>query len=227
MRLTARCFFAAIGMVPIALAAPAAGQEIGSLIDRDRGQVGYLENVDSANSAQVIVTFARCFARQRERAAEAVLALPYMSAAQDAEARQMIGRYESCLGDNAVQLRFPPQLLIGGMAEHFVARRYERVDISRLTTMTDEALADAAFAGRNAYEALSLCTIRRDPAAARALIATVPRSQEERAAIQRITPHLAPCIPADFQMTFSRGALRALIAIGVYRIVVALDPAGS
>lgn len=196
--------------------------EIGSLINRDRGAVRYLENPDSANSAEVMLAFARCFARQQERASEAVVRMPYQGREQAAAVRRLIDREESCLGDNSVQLRFPTQLLVGGMAEHFILRRYEGVDISALVAMDDEAIARSGLLGRNAYEALSLCVVRRDPAAARALVGTSPRSSAERTVIGRIVPNLAPCIPADFQMTFSPGALRALIATGVYRVVAGL-----
>ncbi|MGQ0588328.1 MAG: hypothetical protein ACT4N8_02185, partial [Sphingosinicella sp.] len=191
--------------------AAGAQPEIGSLINRDRGAVRYLENPDLANSAEVMLAFARCFARQQERAAESVVRLPYQGQEQATAVRRLIDREESCLGDNSVQLRFPPQLLVGGMAEHFILRRYEGVDISALVAMDDEAIARAGLLGRNAYEALSLCVVRRDPAAARALVGSLPRSSADRAVIDRIVPTLAPCIPAEFQLTFRPGALRALM----------------
>lgn len=196
--------------------------EIGSLVNRDRGAVGYLENVDRANSAQVMNAFAQCFARQRERASEAIVQLPYFSEEQGAATRRLISSYERCLGDNEVQLRFPVQLLVGGMAEYFILRRYEGVDISALTALDDAAIMRAGLSGRNGYENLAVCVVRRDPASARALVATAPRTEAERTVIARLVPHLAPCVPADFTMSFDRGSLRALMAIGVYRAVVML-----
>lgn len=225
MEIASRHLLAFAAVTLIFAGGASAQPETGSLVNQQRGRVNYMDNPNSSNAAQVLQTFARCFARQRERATEAIVQLPYMSQEQETQLRRILSTYEDCLGDNEVSLRFPTQLLVGGMAEHFIVRRYGRVDISSLAPMSDEAVAASAFAGRNAYETLSLCVIRRDPAAARALIATGPRTPDEQAAFSRIIPNLAPCVPADFQMTFSRSALRALIATGIYRVLAAL-PAG-
>jgi hypothetical protein len=128
-----------------------------------------------------------------------------------------------CLGNNQVVLGFASVLLAGGIAEYFLTNRYRLAEINTVGAMSDEAIASAGLVSRNSYEMLSLCVIRRDPAAARAIVDTRPRSPEERAAFQRLVPNVAPCVPANFEMTFSRSALRALIAAGLYRVAAAIN----
>jgi hypothetical protein len=194
-----------------------AGPRTGSRIDSAPGSVESVESEDSDTALRVTNTFARCVARQHGRAAEAVVAMSYLSPDQSRAASRLVGGQEDCMGSSGASLSLKPPLLVGGMAEQFVLQRYRNADLAPLTGMTDEAQAAAGLVARNNAEDLSLCVIRRDPAAARALIETVPASKEEAAQIQRLLPHLGPCVPAGQSLTLNKPALRALFATGLYR----------
>jgi hypothetical protein len=209
-------------------AAPAVAQpEIGSLIDRHRGSVGTVRSEGREAARQVINTYGRCVARNRSQRAEAVLALPLLSEEQTREIDRFIGGEDRCLGNDLTQARFDFLTVLGAMAEWFVIERHGDVGLARAAGLAPGEAAGEQLA-RSGWESIATCIARGDPAAAFALVQSVPASDAERAAIAQLMPQLAPCLPRG-QNSFNRSSLRAIVAAGLYRVLVvaSAEPAAT
>jgi hypothetical protein len=65
------------------------------------------------------------------------------------------------------------------------------------------------------------CTVRKNPAGARALILTKPDTPAETAAFSALGEALATCLPEGRTLSFGRVALRGTLAINYYRLAKA------
>lgn len=222
MTVGARLFrgLAAIAASLLALTSvQAVGQpEIGSLIDRNRGAVGSVRGESTAAARQVMSTYGRCVARNRTQRVEPLLQMPLLSDDQIGAVRTFIDREDSCLGNDIDTIRFDYLIVLGAISEWFVLNRYADVGISSVAQLTDAQAAQTGQLSRSLYESIATCVARSDPAAAFALVQTTPATEQERAAIGRIVPLLAPCLPRG-ENSFSRSSLRATVAVGLYRVL--------
>ena len=76
--------------------------------------------------------------------------------------------------------------------------------------------------------ALTDCSLPRQPDLVRAVLATEPRSPEERAALAALHPTFAACVPPGTQLTYDPRVMRAFFAEALYRwSVVQRDGAAS
>jgi hypothetical protein len=207
--------------VPLALVAGAAHAqpEVGSLIDRNRGSVGTVRSETTAAARQVMSTYGRCVARNRTQRVAPLLEMPLLSDEQVEALRIFLGQYDDCLGNDIETIRFDYLILVGAMSEWFVLNRYADVGISRVAQATDARSGEPGALTRSTYESIATCIARSDPAAAFALIQTTPATEDERAAMNRIIPLLAPCLPRG-ENSFSRSSLRSTVAAGLYRLLV-------
>jgi hypothetical protein len=155
-----------------------------------------------------------CIARTQRGKARRLLELPYLGDEQRRAATDIM--LPACVG-RASQLRFHAPNVVGRIAEVLFLDGHAELDVSRFAGLSDEAAAAAGLAPRNNAEDLALCTLRADPHAVRALIATRWESPEEAAAIQRLIPHLGPCLPAGDTLDLNARALRLLLAVALYR----------
>ena len=213
-------------LAPLTLLASAveAQPEVGSLIDRNRGSVGSVRSETTAAARQVMNTYGRCVARNRTQRVEPILAMPLLSDEQVGVLRVFLEQYDSCLGNDIDSIRFDHLILLGAMSEWFILNRYADVGISRVAQVSDVQGGQSATLSRSMYESIATCVARSDPAAAFALVQTMPASDDERAAMNRIVPLLAPCLPRG-ENSFSRSSLRATVAAGLYRLLaVASSP---
>jgi hypothetical protein len=62
------------------------------------------------------------------------------------------------------------------------------------------------------------CTVRADPAGAKALLVTTPDSAEEAARFAALRPTFARCLPEGRTLRFGKVALRGSVAINYYRL---------
>ena len=166
-------------------------------------------------------SFARCSARLREREAEEVLRLPFGAPEQHRAVRRLAA--DDCLRVDA-QLRFNARLMVGGMAEHFLAQRYASVDGAIVRALSDEQIDTSPLRPRNDLEDLALCIVRRDPDAALTLIRAAPTSPGEQSAVQSLTPHLGPCVPAGMTINFGVPMLRSMIGTALFRTLQHIAP---
>lgn len=96
----------------------------------------------------------------------------------------------------------------------------------------DLEAAQEAYREAQAYNFLSRygeCVVRRDPAAAKALLLTTPNSDAEKASFPGLSTALATCLAPGETLAFGKAALRGTIAVNFYRLAKAprlpADPA--
>lgn len=167
----------------------------------------------SPDAARVIVSWGRCTARSQTRATRALLAMDFRTDAYWSELGKLARKAGQCLYPGEV-LRFRGSLLFAGaLAEGL----YERDDLSG-AGLAARVEAAPAIAARDGTEVIGLCVARRDPIAVRAVLATRPASDDERAAMGALKTTLAGCVPAGLDVRFGRPALRSLVALGLYRL---------
>jgi hypothetical protein len=199
-------------------ASTGAAQEAETRIDAQSRRVTPSGPQDVDTAVRVMNAYGRCVARNRPRVASDILALPIRSEEQDAAVRRLFGGDDACLGGNeGSRLNFRAPLLVGAMAEGLLVDRYANVDLRPLAEMTDETQAAAGLAPRTTSEDIALCVVRRDPETVRAIIRAQPASAQERAVIDRLVPHLGPCLPNGTTFTLGIPSLRALLAAGLFR----------
>ena len=88
----------------------------------------------------------------------------------------------------------------------------------------DLETAQEAYREAQAYNFLSRygeCVVRRDPAAAKALLLTTPNSDAEKASFPGMSTALATCLPPGQTLSFGKSALRGTIAVNYYRLAKA------
>lgn len=207
---------------PPALAQP----ETGSRIDRMPGAVGAVESEDAITARRVMRTYGQCVARNRVRLARALLALPLGDGEQLRTMRRSAAQVPACLGRGVARLQFHPSLLLGAMAEFYVIERMGSRDLRPIAALTDARLAAMGLAPRTGYEDVATCVAVRDPAGVMALIRSEPGTDQESVAFNRLVPHLGPCLPEGLTLTLSPGPVRAIVAVGLYRLLSATAESG-
>jgi hypothetical protein len=131
-------------------------------------------------------------------------------------------REGACLGDDVSSFRSDALVIVGAMAEWFVLNRYADVGVGRVAQLPPAEPGEST----TVHELISTCIARSQPAASFALVQTQPATAEEGSALARLIPHFAPCLPKG-QNKFSRSALRAIVAAGLYRILSAASGSGG
>ena len=120
--------------------------------------------------------------------------MPLLSEEQTREIDRFIGGEDRCLGNDLAQARFDFLTVLGAMAEWFVVERHGDVGLARVARLAQGSAGNDELA-RSGWESIATCIARGDPAGAFALVQSTPTSDDERAAITRLMPQLAPCLP--------------------------------
>lgn len=210
----------AVGM--LAAAAAVAEPEPGSRIDPTPGSVRPQNRTDAATGRRVLRTFAFCLARARPRVAEAALTAPYLSGEQGNIIRRSVGGVENCMGYSGLELGFQANALPGGLAEQALEGRLARAELGSVAQLTQADIERLGLVPRNGYEDLALCVVRRDPGAVKSFVTTEPATPAERAAFQSVLPNVGPCVNQGQGLRLDMPGLRAMVAVGLYRILTAL-----
>jgi len=210
------------------LAAAAAQPEIGSRIDAGpRGAVTPQEREDQATARRVMQTYASCLLRARPRTAVAILAAPYAGEEQAAIVRRRVQGVEDCMGRGGQSMRFPPESLAGALAEAGIRARFATADLAPVAALADEEVARLGLTPRNGYEELAACIARRDPRGVRALVLAEPATAEERAARRPVVAHVGSCVNQGQSLRVDMVGLRAMVAVGLYRLLDGRSPAAE
>jgi hypothetical protein len=164
-------------------------------------------------AAQAIRNFGICAATRTPSGAEALLEMDYRTQEhRDATRTYAVGHAECAPG---AELRFSGLPFVGALAEAFV-RRLPPGEFSRRVAYDP---ARPALTARDETEMMALCTVRRDPTRAQALLAAEPGTAAERVASRALTPSIRACLGAGQSMRLNRMALRSLVAIAAYRLM--------
>lgn len=177
---------------------------------------------DSAEQRKASQKLTACLAEARPRWARYTLSRPYLSDAQANDAAGALRGRDTCVTSrNGIEITFRTSLMVGSLAEHFLQEDIRRADAAQLA----EKLS--TLPPRNVTEDFALCVAARNPAAARDFALSEPGSAAEDAAARKVFSYVEPCTQETEQLTVDMQALRALVAIALYRGVNAVLTSGS
>lgn len=194
----------ALGM---GIAAPAAAQGGRSLNTVER-------EPSTPRDIRVLHGFARCVADRRTRWAREALTAAVGSEESSRRLLALADRGVVCAPPGV--LRFSGVLFAGGVAERLLQVRLGGGALAPRVALDS---ARPALQSRDETETMSLCTVMAAPAQVQALLATVPATREEAAAVRALTPQVGQCLAAGATARLNRPAIRSLLAIAAYRVV--------
>jgi hypothetical protein len=161
---------------------------------------------------------AKCVADTRADWADQILDLPFASADQLQQVAGKVKGFDICFATWQFDFKTSPVSLVGGMAENRILKLYKSADVSTFASVSDDQLFASPAAPRNTGEDFAMCLARKDARAVRALIDTVPASEEENAALNKLMPHLSNCIPQGMELKLNKSTVRSYAAFGLYRL---------
>lgn len=175
---------------------------------------------NDALSLEALHNYAVCAVnRNSDRAAQLLTMDPQGDAYRQGMRRYAIGHNDCMLGGS--EFKFTPLPFAGALAEALIASRY------RKRSLADAAAAVPPTGAAYLLQAIGRCVSRADPAAVSQLLATVPGSPEEAAALKPAIARLPTCIPGRLTMTFNPPAVRSILALGAYSLYAAQDSAAK
>ena len=166
---------------------------------------------------------AACVTGRDTEAADALLATAPFSRDERERAVRMIRSAQRCLrSDNPISTS--AMMFRGGVAETLYETRFAQP----ATALTPAAGASPFFQAANvaghenealltSHYQLAQCSAPAQPALVRALLATEPGSAEERTALEALYPAFRTCLPEGTQLSLDPGAIRGMLAEGLYR----------
>ncbi|NML05065.1 hypothetical protein [Sphingomonas sp. G-3-2-10] len=174
----------------VAIAQPAAAQSV------------------STSNYKAALDYSECVVTKDAAAARALLAATPESTEAKAAASAL-----SATGCDGSRIR--QEALRGAIAE--------RVYLATHATAPAELTGEPpAFTGSGvkelAYYDIGRCTASRDPLGVDMLVRSDLRSDAEKAALKRIMPVLAGCVPSGFQLGLDREKLRGYVAEGLLQV---------
>jgi hypothetical protein len=237
----ARTWHFASFMLAAALTAPAAAQYGQPNPSPPQMMPGHGQNESSGTapaaptapaSASDATAAAACVIGRNATAGNAIFATPPFSAAERAEATRLLNDMRRC--SHHPQMVSSPTIIRAAFAEASVetvfptapAARNPALGAAPLTRPTD---GDAAFLAQVApmYQLVD-CATPREPALARAILATDPGTPGESAAIAALNPTFVSCVAPGSRISIDPRLMRFMFAEALYRwSVVQRDGAAS
>lgn len=211
----------------LAVSPAQAEPESGSRIDRSPSAVKNMPN-DKDNAGRIVLNqYARCYAGKYTEKVVAALDLAYLSPEQDSAVKKLNRTLADCLGFAIGSIRFTAPAMVGGMAEELVLNRYGNANLPRVATLSEEAMFASSFKPRNDGEDFAQCVARGNPAGAFALLQTEVGSDAETKAVKTLVPVLGGCLVAGQNLNLNNDTVRAIAAVGLYRILSGLAAADA
>ena len=161
----------------------------------------------------------QCLAARYPDDARKVLAIDFRSRTYG-EALRELGRLGGlCAQDQLgrATLRSAGLPFAGSVAEALLERDGTIADLAARTGFRPEL---PGIEARNAGEFMAFCTLRKNAAGAADVLRSEPGSPQEIAAFAALGPTLTGCVPAKSKLEFSHQSLRALLALGAYRLAM-------
>jgi len=161
-----------------------------------------------------------CLANQRTIEVRALLKMDFWTDEYGRVMRKLGRSAGNCQGWQELDARgyqVSGLLLAGAMAEGLL-RRDDL--LSRLGDATAHNPGLPAIEARSDTELMAFCVVRTNPVEVAALLATEPATKEEFLTLKAMGATLSGCVTANSKSQFTREGLRALIALGAYRLAV-------
>ena len=182
----------------------------------------------SAEERQVLHATGQCIVSERAREARAVLAMDFRDEKYGRALHNLVNRRSSCRGVSvpAGAYRAGGLYWAGAIADWLLRRDRIVDELAARTAFRPEL---PAIEARNAGEYMAFCVVRTNPQATATLLRTEPATREELDALKTVGPTLSACVPANSRSEFTRESLRALLALGAWRLARhnAQRPAGQ
>ena len=172
-------------------------------------------------AANDVIAAAACMVGHNQAAGDALLATVPYSAAERAQAVRLLGEMRRCT--HGPQIVSTPEVIRGAFAEAGVetvfatppAARSPALAASPLTRPTE---VEAAYlAAISPMYQLADCATPREPALARAVLATAPGSAEEGTAVAALYPTFQACVAPGSSLRIDHRIMRRLFAEALYR----------
>ncbi len=157
----------------------------------------------------------QCLAQNQEERVRSVLALDYRTDEYRDQLWQLIRDRNVCNSIIRFDIHSAGLLVAGSLAEGMLHRD---AVLGRIGEATQHRTDLPDIEARDEGELFAMCVVRMSPDAVAALLDTGPATKDEMAAFKPLGPALSGCIRAGSTSEFSREALRALIALGTWRL---------
>lgn len=160
-----------------------------------------------------------CLATRHPDRAREVLALDFRSRSYRDDLRELGRSGHHCAGDHLgrATLRSAGLPFAGSVAEALLETDGILADFAARTAYRPDV---PAIEARNASEFMAFCAIRKDPAGTAAVLRSDPASSGEAAAFAAMGTTLSGCVPAKSELEFSYQSIRALLALGAWRLAM-------
>jgi hypothetical protein len=167
-----------------------------------------------------------CLGHREAETANKVLAADFRSEAYGTVLQLLADLGRECAADELGRgaLRSGGLLFAGSVAEGVMRKDSTLSNIAARTAFRPEL---PTIEARNAGEYMAFCVVRTDPAMVAQLLGTRPATVEEYQALKALGPTMSRCVPANSQSSFTRDALRALLALGTHRLAAHNATAGG
>lgn len=179
-------------------------------------QVGSAATVEER---QALHAYGQCLVQERAGEARSLLAMDYRDKTYGQAMTKLVNSRASCPGVDVPRGAYRAGgLLWAGTFADWLLRRDRGLDNLAARTAFRPELP--AIEARNAGEYMAFCVVRTNPNGTAAVLRTDPASKEELVALKAIGPTLSACVPANSKSEFTRESLRALIALGAWRLAM-------
>lgn len=176
------------------------------------------------NISAGVINAAVCIADNEPSSAKAVLATVPGSPAETIAHRKLASILSACSADDpleTVDLPWVRPALAAAMLEKPLARgrRPKANGPLWFAAMESKAAGQGYDAAALGWYRMGACVFAAAPDAAGNLLASAPRSREERGAFAALKPALGPCVIKGRPIAFTKTSLRLLLAEPVYHAI--------
>lgn len=180
------------------------------------GEIGAKSSTKAMQSLNAI---GKCVAAEHSGATKALLAMDFRDSGYGKAMRKLLDKPAACRHLPVSRgAHVSGGLLWGGALAEGLLERDGTLD--RLGEATAYQPGRPSIEARNAGELMALCVVRANPVGVAALLGGEPGTGEEYQSIKALATTLSACVPANSKSEFTRESLRALIALGAYRLAV-------
>jgi hypothetical protein len=161
----------------------------------------------------------QCIVNERSREARALLAMDFREKKYGRAMHNLINSRAPCRNVEVPRgvYRANGLLWAGTLADWLLRRDRVLDDLAGRTKFKPDL---PAIEARNAGEYLAFCSVRTNPAGTGAVLRAEPATAEEYAALKALGPTLGFCVPKNSKAEFTRDSLRALLALGAWRLAM-------
>ncbi len=172
-----------------------------------------------AETVRALHMVGECLAERQTDRSRAVLALDYRTRNYRDNLRALGRRSGECAEDQLgrATLRSAGLPFAGSIAEALLEKDGLLVDLAGKTGYRADV---PAIDARSASEFMAFCVIRKDPAGTAAVLRSDPASPGEAVAFAAIGATLSGCVPKKSELEFSYQSIRALLALGAWRLAM-------